>query len=92
MKISIWLTNLNNKVFDFVKYCGKESMAILIFHIPIIAVAYNFTVAIDSKNAELGLRLLPSEFEFFIIICGVIIPVLIAKKFGDKPVITYFCA
>ena len=53
MKISIWLTNFNNRVFDFVKYCGKESMAILIFHIPIIAVAYNFTVAINPKNAEI---------------------------------------
>lgn len=91
MKISMWLTNLNNKVFDFVKYCGKQSMAILIFHIPIIAVAYNFTVAINPKNAEIGLRFLETEFEFFIITCAVIFPVIIAKKFCDKPVIKYFC-
>lgn len=91
MKISMILSDFNNKLFDFVKYCGKQSMAILILHIPIIAIAYNLTVVIEPKNAELGLRLLSTEFETFVIICGIIVPVLIVKKFKDKPIIKYFC-
>ena len=41
MKISAWLANFSNRICDFIEYCGKHSMAILILHIPIFAVVYN---------------------------------------------------
>ena len=91
MKIAMYLENFGNGVCNYIKYCGQKSMAILIFHVPIIAVAFNLTVTVEPKNAELGLRLLSTEFELFIIMCGVIFPVLIAKNFGDKPILKYFC-
>ena len=91
MKISMWLANFENKVCNFIKFCGKQSMAILVFHYALNAVTYNFTVAIEPRNAELGLRLLEPPSEFFIIACGVLIPALIAKKFNKVPIIKYFC-
>lgn len=92
MKISMWLANLKNKACEFVKFCGAQSMSILVFHYALNAVTYNFTVAIAPRNAELGLRLLEPQFEFFIIACGILIPVWIAKNFSKAPVIKYFCA
>ena len=84
MKIAMHLENFGNGVCNYIKYCGQKSMAILIFHVPIIAVVFNLAVAIEPE-------LWSTEFELFITMCGVIFPVLIAKNFGDKPILKYFC-
>ena len=91
MKISMAAADIGNKISDFISYCGKQSMIILVLHIPIIAVTYNLTLAINPKYAELGLRFLPIGVETFIIAVAVIFPVIIAKKFGDKSIVKYFC-
>ena len=91
MKLSMILENFRNKIFDFIKYCGKQSLAILIFHVPAIDAAYHLTILFDSRIAEIGLRHLPPEVNLVIIIFSVIVPLFIVKKFKDKPIIKNFC-
>lgn len=88
IKISMILANFSNKIFDLIKYCGVQSLAILILHMPILDIVHHVIKTIGEYNIDN----LPSEYNIFLIIFGVIIPVLIAKKFGDKPVIKYFCS
>lgn len=91
IKISMILANFGNKIFDFIKFCGRQSLAILIFRVPAIDVAYHLTTIFDSRNAELGLRHLPPDVNLVIIIFSVILPAIIAKKFFKAPVIKNFC-
>jgi fucose 4-O-acetylase-like acetyltransferase len=89
MRISMFLADSSNKIFDFIKYCGKQSLGILMFHIPAISVAYNLTAMLDKNIGEL--RHLPPEIDFVIIIFSVIVPALIIKNFKDKQIVKYFC-
>lgn len=92
MKISMLLALFSNKIFDLVRYCGRQSLIILILHVPVFSIVYQATILIDSHNAELGVRYLPLPFCLLVIICGVLVPVWIAKKFSRAPVIKNFCA
>ncbi len=89
MKISMFFADFSNRIFDFIKYCGKQSLGILMFHIPAINVAYNLMATADKNIGEL--RHLTPEFDFVIIIFSVIVPALIIKNFKYKPIIKYFC-
>ena len=91
MKISVLLTSFSNKFCDFISYCGRQSLMILILHVPIIEIVYQATLLIASLNSEFSVRILFPEFYFVLLICGVLIPVWIAKNFGKAPVIKNFC-
>ena len=88
MKISMLLADFQNKIFDFIKYCGQQSVIIMVMHMVVLDVAYHITTLI----AAFGFRNLPLKFMIPVIISGVIVPVWLAKKFADKPIIKYFCA
>jgi fucose 4-O-acetylase-like acetyltransferase len=85
MKFSMWASKFGNKICNFVEYCGKQSLLILTLHIPIFAVLYNLIL---SNVAEDSVQ---NYLELIFIGGGVIIPVMIAKKFGNKPILKYFC-
>ena len=42
IKISVWLAKFTDKTYNFIENCGKQSLAILILHIPVLAVISNF--------------------------------------------------
>ena len=41
MKVSAWLANFSNRICNFIEYCGKQTVIILVLHIPLFAVVYN---------------------------------------------------
>lgn len=83
MKISMTVANFQSKFNEFIIYCGRQSLAILVFHPIILAVAAQL---LETRFDSIW------GFIFTLATCGVIIPVCIAKNFGDKPIIKYFCA
>lgn len=90
MKLSMLMTKFGGVICDFMNCCGRQSMFILVLH-PITAnIFYDILAA--------GTNFTPEEFftEPIIILTavtlGVVIPLIIAKRFGKFPVLKYFCA
>ena len=91
MKFSILATSFKNKFNDLISYCGVQSMIILVLHIPILGVVRDVAIWIV-KPQKVGKLFSTPELIFVEIICGVLIPLYIAKRFSKAPVIKYFCA
>lgn len=87
MKLSALMTR--GKIFSLISDCGRQSMMILILH-PIIA---NILYEIIDAHTNLTFDRLFTEpiIIFVVTAAGVLIPLLIAKKFGKLPVLKYFC-
>lgn len=88
MKLSALMT-AGGKVFALISACGRQSMMILILH-PIIANV--FYEMVDATS-----NIPPEEFFstpaiiFGATLAGVLIPLLIAERFGKLPGLKYFC-
>ena len=90
IKISDIFTKIGGKISDFVSYCGLQSVIVVAIHIPIIMFLYDLIMGMKFFEND---KLLHENWSVTIIalIFGVTIPLLIAKKFGRKPIIKYFC-
>ena len=88
MKISSLMTD--GRIFSLISDCGRQSMMILILHPLIVELFYNVLV----RNNFCTLHEIYTEPP--LIFCmtgfGVLIPLIIAKRFGKLPVLKYFCA
>lgn len=88
MKLSALMTG--GKIFLLISDCGRQSMMILVMH----SIIANIFYEIIARNTNFS----PEEFFtnptiiFGATVLGVLIPLIIAKKFGKLPVIKYFCA
>lgn len=89
MRVSQVFSELGNAAVNFFEYCGRQSMIILVLHLPIAFVIYD----IVSTTGGMSVTFVRGEPAVIIgsIIAGVILPVVIAKLFGNKPVVKYFC-
>lgn len=87
MKLSALMTR--GKIFSLISDCGRQSMMILVLHIIIANILYE----IIDANTNLTFDELFTEpiIIFVVTAAGVLIPLLIAKKFGKLPVLKYFC-
>ena len=87
MKLSILMKN--GKIFSLISDCGRQSMMILILHLLFAGIFYEIIAATTNFP--------PKEFLtnpiiiFGATLFGVLIPLFIAKKFGQLPVLKYFC-
>lgn len=90
IKISVIFTKIGGKISDFISYCGLQSVLVVAIHIPIIIFLYDLIMGMKFFEND---KLLHSSWSVAIIslIAGVTIPLLIAKKFGKKSIIKYFC-
>ena len=63
---------------------------VVAIHIPIVMVFYDFVMGMKFFETD---KLLHASWSVAIIalILGVTIPMWLAKKFGKKPIIKYFC-
>ena len=89
LKFSMLVAKFAGTFCELIKYCGRQSMIILILH-PIIAnVLYEFIAATTNFP--------PQHFPTKPIIilpvaaAGVLIPIFIAKHFGKLPLLRLFC-
>ena len=88
MKISALINS--GKIFSLISDCGRQSIIILVLHLPIIEVVYNILVR---KNFVVSTNLYNDPAVIFVVtVTSVLIPLIIAKRFGKLPVIKYFCA
>jgi len=88
MKLSALIANVN--IFSAISYCGRQTMMVLVMHTILLNIFYNVIIDIFNFPAE-------KIYTDYVVIfattmIGVIIPLLIAKKFGRLPVLKYFCA
>lgn len=90
IKFAEIITKIGGKISDLITYCGLQSILVVAIHIPIILIFYDIIMGMKLFEND---KLLHSSWIVAIIflIIGVTIPLLIAKKFGNKPVIKYFC-
>lgn len=87
MKLSALMTR--GKIFSLISDCGRQSMMILVLHIIIANILYEI---IDAHTNLTFDRLFTEPIIIFVVTAaGVLIPLLIAKKFGKLPVLKYFC-
>ena len=89
MKFSIWISNVDGKFCALMKYCGRQSLFVMTAHLIIVFVAYDLIANFTGLPFKI-IRPLP-EVIFSITLLGLLIPLLIAKKFGRLPVLKYFC-
>ena len=88
MKLSVLMTD--GKFFSLISDCGRQSMMILVLHLPIIElllnvfVKNNFASPAEIYNTPICM--------FMLMTSGVLIPLFIAKKFGKLHVLKYFCS
>lgn len=87
MKLSALMTE--GKVFALISACGRQSLMILILHPLIIELLYNVMV----RNTSVTLAQMCNDplLVLFTTLVGVLIPLLIAERFGKFPVLKYFC-
>ena len=90
IKLSMICTERKNVIADFITYCGFQSVIIVAVHIPVVMVVYDVIAAFTPYNTQ---RLMQSQWlvVIFTASAAVAVPLIIAKKFGKKPVIKYFC-
>lgn len=88
MKLSALMTD--GKIFSLISDCGRQSMMILVLHPLIIELLYN--ILVRNNFATLAEIYHLPIFIFLSTTTGVLIPLLIAKKFGRLPVLKNFCA
>ena len=69
MKFSLWLAKFTDKAYNFIESCGRDSLAILILHIPILAAVSNFMEFDNFPCLDLILTC-----------CGVAIPLFMTSK------------
>ena len=89
MKISMLLTKFGGALCAVMNSCGRQSMAILIFHPLFIATLYDL---LDAAKVNPELYLTDPLIIFTATAAGVLIPVFIANRFGKLPLLKYFCA
>ncbi len=89
MKLSILLTKFGGVLCKVINACGRQSMAILIFHPLFIAPIYNL---LDAAKVNPELYLTDPRIIFAATAAGVLLPVFVAKRFGKLPLLRYFCA
>ena len=78
------------KFFTLIEDCGKETMMISVLH-PIIANIF-YEILARSTDISPDNFLLNPAISFTATVLGVLIPLFIAKKFGNLPVLKYFCS
>ena len=89
MRISQIFSELGNAAVNFFEYCGKQTMIILVLHLPVAFVIYDIVATVTGMTVKV-VRGEPAVM-IGVMIAGVILPVVIAKLFGNKPVVKYFC-
>ena len=89
IKISMLLTKFGGILSDVMNRCGRQSMIILIMHPFFIATLYD---VLDTAKVNPEIFLTDARIIFVATSAGVLIPVLIAKKYGKLPVLKVFCA
>ena len=89
MKISILLTKLGGTFCAVMNSCGRQSMAILIFHPLFISMTYDL---LDAAKVNPDLYLTDPRIVFAVTAAGSLLPVFVAKRFGKLPLLRFFCA
>ena len=88
MKLSALIANVN--IFSAISYCGRQTMMVLVMHTILLNIFYNVIIDIFNFPAE---KIYTDYVVIFAAtLIGVVVPLLIAKKFGRLPVLKYFCA
>lgn len=89
MKFADFFSRFRGIVSEFIEYCGKQSLMILVLHLPVAFVMYDIGAALTGMTV----KIVRGEPLMIIgtMIAGIVLPVVIAKLFGDKPVVKYFC-
>lgn len=90
MKVATLMTSINGIFCKLMKYCGQQSLFVMTMHLLIAFITYDFVASATGLEVKI-VRSLP-EVIFAIILLGLLIPLLIAKKFGKLPVLKYFCS
>ena len=90
IKLSMICAGIRSKISDFIAYCGFQSVIIVAVHLPVVMVVYDVVAALTPYKTQ---KLLQSDWLVVIFTAGaaIIIPLIIAKKFGKKPIVNYFC-
>ena len=88
MKLSALIANVN--IFSVISYCGRQTMMVLVMHTILLNIFYDVLIDIFKFPAE---KIYTDYVVIFAAtLIGVVIPLLIAKKFGRLPVLKYFSA
>lgn len=88
MKLSALIANVN--IFSVISYCGRQTMMVLVMHTILLNIFYDILVDVLKFPAE---KIYTDYVVIFAAtLIGVVIPLLIAKKFGRLPVLKYFSA
>ena len=88
MKLSALIANVN--IFSVISYCGRQTMMVLVMHTILLNIFYDILVDVFKFPAE---KIYTDYVVIFsATLIGVVIPLLIAKKFGRLPVLKYFSA
>ena len=87
IKISMLLTKFGGILSDIMNRCGRQSMIILIMHPLFISTLYDI---LDAAKVNPEIFLTDARIIFLATAAGVLIPVLIAKKYGKLPILKIF--
>lgn len=87
IKISMLLTKFGGILSDVMNFCGRQSMIILIIHPLFIATLYDI---LDAAKVNPEIFLTDVRIILAATSAGVLLPVLIAKKFGKLPILKNF--
>ena len=89
IKFSMLLAKVGGSFCELIKYCGRQSMFILILHTIIANVCYELIAALTNfppKNFPLDPSIVVP-----VATASVLIPIFLAKRFGKLPVFRVFC-
>ena len=86
MKLSALMTD--GKIFSPVSSCGRQSMMILILHPLTVELIYNLLVR---NNLIAFTEIYTPTIIFGATVTGVLVPLIIAERFGKLPVLKCFC-
>ena len=89
IKISMLLTKFGGTLCKVINRCGQQSMIILVMHPLFISTLYDI---LDAANIKPEMYLTDARIIFAATAAGVLIPVLIAKRFGKLPLLKVFCS
>lgn len=89
IKISMLLTKFGGILCDVMNCCGRQSMIILVMHPLFISTLYDL---LDAAAVNPEIFLTDARIIFAATSAGVLLPVLVAKRFGKLSLLRQFCA
>ncbi len=89
VKLSIVATEFGGAFADVMKYCGKQTMIVLTAHVLVIDCIYELLRA--ATGLEYGQMMTSPTIFVPTLIAATFVPLFVAKQFGQKPLIKYFC-